>query len=68
MDTKPRYPNVTVQLTGRDGNAFAILGAVDRALRSADVPKDEREAFMDEATAGDYSHLLRTAMAWVVVQ
>ena len=29
----PKY-EVEVVLTGQDGNAFAILGAVDRALRS----------------------------------
>ena len=28
-----RYPDVVVQLTGEDGNAFAILGTVRRALR-----------------------------------
>jgi hypothetical protein len=41
-----------VQLSGTDGNAYSILGAVNRALVS-------------EATAGDYYHLLATAMRWV---
>jgi hypothetical protein len=46
-----RYPDIEVQLTGQDGNAFMVLGAVQRALREADVDKDERDAFMDEATS-----------------
>jgi hypothetical protein len=65
--TAPKYPDIEVQLTGQDSNAFMILGLVQRALREADVDKDERDAFMDEATAGDYNNLLQTAMRWVVV-
>jgi len=64
----PKYPNVTVRLSGEDGNAFVILGRVDSALRRASVPPSERYAFQEEATSGDYNHLLRTAMAWVNVQ
>lgn len=64
---KVKYPNVEVTLVGGSGNAFAILGAVTKALRRADVPKAERDKFMEEATKGDYDHLLRTAMEWVEV-
>ena len=63
----PKYPEVRVQLTGRDGNAFAILGAVNAALRHAGVSVEERKQFADEATSGDYDHLLATAMRWVEV-
>ena len=62
-----RYPEVEVQLIGEDGNAFAILGQVTRALREAAVPADEIESFTAEATAGDYNHLLATVMDWVEV-
>ena len=65
--TETRYPEIEVQLTGNDGNAYAVLGAVSKALRRAGVPKEERDEFMDEATAGDYNHLLATCMAWVEV-
>lgn len=30
-----KYPDVEVELCGQDGNAFAILGRVARALRQA---------------------------------
>ena len=63
-----KYPNITVHLTGVDGNAFAILGSVKKALRRADVPNEEINAFMAEATAGDYDNLLATCMKWVDVQ
>tara|TARA_R110000824_G_scaffold249545_1_gene438476 strand:+ start:685 stop:951 length:267 start_codon:yes stop_codon:yes gene_type:complete len=60
----PKYP-VIVQLTGTDGNAFALMGRVDRALRKAGADAAERESFMTEAMAGDYDNLLRVCMAWV---
>ena len=62
-----KYPNVKVKLVGEDGNAFAILGRVSKALRRAGVPGDEVSAFFAEATQGDYDSLLRTCMAWVDV-
>ena len=63
----PKYPAVHVQLTGRDGNAFAILSAVRAAMRRALIDETECRAFFVEATAGDYDHLLQTAMRWVDV-
>lgn len=63
-----KYPEVAVQLTGQDGNAFLILGLVRRALSKAEVPQAEIDAFMAEATAGDYNHLLSTCMSWVEVR
>ncbi len=62
-----RHPEVVVRLTGGDGNAFAVLGAVRRALREAGHA-DEAAAFVAEATSGDYHHLLRTCMRWVTVR
>jgi len=63
----PKYPDITVPLTGTDGNAFAVLGTVNRALRQAGVSPAERDAFMAEATAGDYDHVLQTILRWVEV-
>jgi hypothetical protein len=63
-----KYPNVKVQLVGRDGNAFAIMGAVQSALKKAGVDKDEISNYLAESMAGDYNNLLRVAMEWVVVK
>lgn len=61
----PKYPEVTVQLVGEDGNAFAIMGRVKSALRDAGVTKEEIDKYTEESMSGDYDHLLRTAMDWV---
>jgi hypothetical protein len=39
--TIPKNPEIVVELVGGDGNAFAILGSVVRALRGAKLPDDE---------------------------
>jgi len=62
-----KYPDVEVQLVGEDGNAFAIMGRVARALKSAGVSKEEVDEYYAESTSGDYDNLLRTAMKWVSV-
>ena len=63
-----KYPDITVTLVGEDGNAFAILGTMQRALQRARVPNEEIQQFRDEATSSDYDHLLQTCMDWVTVE
>ena len=62
-----KYPEVEVELIGQDGNAFLILGKVQKALRKAGVSEEEVKQYYTEATEGDYNHLLRTTMEWVEV-
>ena len=62
-----KFPDVEVQLTGVDGNAFAILGAVQRSLKRSGVDAEVSNEFLDEATRGDYDHLLATVKRWVTV-
>lgn len=59
--------NAVVQLSGQDGNAFLILGRVKRAIIKSNHP-ELAQAFMDEAMAGDYDHLLQTCMRYVTVE
>ena len=61
-----KYPDVHVQLTGHDGNAFAVMGRVSAALRAAGHG-DEVNAYMAEAMSGDYANLLRVSCQWVSV-
>lgn len=62
----PKY-NVHVQLSGNDGNAFAVLGRVRHALLDEGVDRTIVEEFTTEATSGDYDNLLRTVARWVEV-
>jgi len=63
-----KYPEIEVQLTGSDGNAFAVIGKVCRELKRGGASAEEVSAFTEEATAGDYDHVLMTCMKWVEVR
>lgn len=58
---------IEVRLLGADGNAFMILGLVSKAMRRAKVDKTVIDAYMAEATSGDYDNLLATTMRYVEV-
>lgn len=66
--TTPRFPDVDVKLTGTDGNAFAVLGLVRKALRTGGASTKELDEFMSDAMAGDYDELLATCARWVSIR
>lgn len=65
--TTPIYPDLTVLLSGEDGNAFAILARMRQSMRLHGIEANRISAFITEATQGDYDHLLRTCQKWVTV-
>lgn len=69
MSDDVKYPEIEVDLgdlQGPEGNAYWILGKVDKALYRAGIEKAERDKFHEEATSSDYDHLLATVRSWVV--
>jgi hypothetical protein len=68
MTNQPKYPDIVVQLSGEDGNAFFIMGRVRKALRRANVSAEEIEQYTQQSTSGDYDNLLRVAMEWVTCE
>ena len=62
-----KYPEVEVQLLGEDGNAFAIIGNVTKAMRESGIPKVEIDKYRNEAMSGNYNKLLRVTMQTVNV-
>lgn len=63
-----KYPNITVNIIGQNGNAFCILGICQRAMEREKLPQSEIDSFMTEAKSGDYNHLLATVMNWFNVE
>lgn len=61
------YTDAVVQLTGKDGNAFLIIGLVRRGISCSNHPELGKN-FMREATAGNYDQLLQTCMRYVSVE
>ena len=64
-----RKPDYTpeVKLVGEDGNAFAVMGKVIKALKKAGADKEYCDEYMNKATAGDYNHLLQATMEYVEI-
>lgn len=67
MSNNIKYPNIFVDLSRVDGNAFSIMGVVTRAMKQHGLPASEVDAYRKEATSGDYDHLLATTLSWVSV-
>lgn len=66
--TDIKYPEITVNILGADGNAFNILGICSAAMRKHRLPKSEIDTFFKEATSGSYDDLLCTVMKWFNVE
>lgn len=64
----PKYPNVSVDFSNQDGNAFAVMETVTRALKKARIPETEIKLFRQEAMSGDYDNVLQTCFKWVNVE
>lgn len=62
-----RFPDADVELSGEDGNAFAIIGRTQRALRKAGATPEELKQYCEEAMSSDYDNVLATTMRWVNV-
>jgi len=61
-----KYPSITVQLTGQNGNAFAIISSVSKAIRSKHG--EASEEFVKAAFAcPSYDALLALCSKWVNV-
>lgn len=67
MSLSVKHPDISVQLTGQDGNVFNLMGVVIRALRSNGFG-NEVEDFISEVTSSkSYHEALAVMMQWVDV-
>ena len=60
-----KFKKVKCKISGEDGNAFAILGRVQRAVKREGLDHLV-EKYIVEATSGDYEYLLRVTMQYVI--
>ena len=58
-----------VELSGADGNAFGIMGKVEKAMKKfySKEATTKYNEYYKEATSGDFDHLLQTTMKHCVV-
>lgn len=59
--------NIKVKMIGEDGNAFAIMGRVIKALKEGGRA-DLVEEYKKEAMSSDYANLLRVTDEYIVIE
>ena len=52
-------------LVGVDGNAFAVIGYVLKAMRECKMSKGEQLYYQTEVTSGDYNNLLAVSVGMI---
>lgn len=52
-------------LVGVNGNAYSVMGYVSNAMRESGFSRTEIKEYRDEATSGDYYHLLAVSQEYV---
>lgn len=69
MNEKVKYPEITVELIGQNGNVFNLIGICTHAMHRGGVSRNERDKFVDEVThARSYMEALAIMMRWVNVE
>ena len=66
MENEKEKP--VVELDGSDGNGMMIISKCRRALSRAGYTAEQIKEFTDEATSGNYDHVIQTAMKWCEVE
>ena len=49
-------------LVGVDGNAFAVMGYVLKAMKECKMSKEEQSDYQTKAMSGDYNNLLAVSV------
>lgn len=63
-----KYPDVTVKLVGSDGNAFAIMGNVSRAIKVKHGLEASKQFSNEAMMSASYDALLQLVMETVNVE
>ncbi len=65
---KPPTEKPVVKLIGNNGNAFSIMGQVQRALKKSGADREYIDQYLSEAMSGNYDHMLAVSMEYVTVE
>lgn len=60
IKSKSEMPSeITVDLTGPNGNAFALIGLAQKLAKQLEYDGNERGKLTADMMSGDYEHLLK---------
>jgi len=64
MEEYAELGKAELELTNVDGNAFSIMAAVGRAMRTHGYSSQAKGEMVEDSMSGDYNHVIQTAMFW----
>jgi hypothetical protein len=64
MNELENLPKPKIRLVGEDGNAYSIMGIAQKGMRKEGWTQAQINAYLEEATSGDYDNLLATTMKY----
>ena len=63
------HPEIVVKLIVEYGNVFNLIGICVKAMRQADLPKEEIDKFTAEVmNSGSYDEALQVILSWFTVE
>lgn len=62
IDRKPIKESKEYDLVGIDGNAYSIMGYVQKAMKEQGFSQEEIKSYLDDAKSSDYNHLLQVSV------
>lgn len=65
---EPKYPLINAKVSQYNGRIEPVVGTIKRAMKRAGVPQHEIDAFVREAMASDFDHVLKVCMTYVNVR
>lgn len=56
------FKHIRIAMVGENGNAFSIMGRVQKAMKKEGCTPEEVTEVLDVMKEGDYNHLLNAVM------
>ena len=64
---KPLFPTIKVNISGPQGNAWALMAIISQVLEAANYSKAEINKIMEDMRSSDYNHVLDITKKYVTV-
>lgn len=65
---EPMFPSVAIDVSGPDGNAYAIMGVISHVLRTVGYSKNEIDDVLKDMMSSNYEHLIEVASKYVTIE
>lgn len=64
----PKYPNIIVELSDKNGNVFNLMALCTQEMKRAGLTKEEQEEFRKQMMHSDYDNAIITCLNWFTIE